>query len=70
LAARVSPQHPIAVLEYDGVLVTGASVLDPFDRLEVMESTAEAVINARVLGDVTPMSEHDIRELCDALLRK
>jgi L-fuculose-phosphate aldolase len=68
LAGCISPQQPIALLENDGVLVTGASVLDAFDRLEVLESTAEAVINARPLGQVTPMSEAVIHELCKAFL--
>jgi L-fuculose-phosphate aldolase len=68
LAGCITAHQPIALLENDGVLVTGASVLDAFDRLEVLESTAEAVINARPLGPVTPMSEDVIRELCKAFL--
>jgi L-fuculose-phosphate aldolase len=70
LARSISPQEPIALLENDGVLVTGSTVLDAFDRLEVLESTAEAVINARALGEVTPMSEEVIRELCAAFAKK
>jgi L-fuculose-phosphate aldolase len=70
LAGSISPPQPIALLENDGVLVSGASVLDAFDRLEVLESTAEAVINARALGEVTPMSEEVIRELCAAFAKK
>ena len=31
----------LALLENDGVLVQGTSVLDAFDRLEVLEATAE-----------------------------
>ena len=46
LAALASPRHPILILENDGVMVCGTSVLDAFDRLEVLESTAEAMINA------------------------
>lgn len=57
LAASVSPTQPIAILENDGVLVCGTSVLDAFDRLEVLESTAEAVINARHLGPIAPMDD-------------
>ena len=45
LAAAISPTRPIALLANDGVLVVGKSVLDTFDRLEVLESTAEALIN-------------------------
>jgi L-fuculose-phosphate aldolase len=50
-------------LENDGVLVTGGSVLDVFDRLEVLESTAEAVINATAIGQVSKMSDAVIQEL-------
>ena len=39
-------RDPILILENDGVQVCGTSVLDAFDRLEVLESTAEAMINA------------------------
>ena len=63
IADFVSSRVPAGILENDGVVVTGASVLDAFDRLEVLESTAEAVINARSLGDVMPMSEPIIDEL-------
>ncbi len=66
IARFVSPQSPAAILENDGVLVTGSSVLDVFDRLEVLESTADAVINARAIGDVSVMPDNVIDELRDA----
>jgi L-fuculose-phosphate aldolase len=63
IAATISPAKPTAILENDGVLVTGADALEAFDRLEVLESTAEAIINCRTLGGVTPMSDEVIQEL-------
>ncbi|MCY2978198.1 MAG: class II aldolase/adducin family protein [Planctomycetota bacterium] len=63
IASFVSESSPAAVLENDGVIVTGRSVLDAFDRLEVLESTAEAVINARAIGDISTMSDAVIDEL-------
>ncbi|MDX9753401.1 MAG: class II aldolase/adducin family protein [bacterium] len=63
LAAAISPTRPIALLANDGVLVVGKSVLDTFDRLEVLESTAEALINCRPLGSVSPMDDGVIEEL-------
>lgn len=63
LARQISPRRPIAILENDGVLVTGSGVLDAFDRLEVLESTAEALINSRPLGDVAPMPDAVVAEL-------
>ncbi len=63
IADYVSPASPAAILENDGVLVTGASVLDVFDRLEVLESTAEAIINAKAIGEVHSMSDQVIEDL-------
>ena len=63
IANYVSAASPAAILENDGVLVTGSTVLDAFDRLEVLESTAEAVINARAIGKVSAMPDTVIEEL-------
>lgn len=63
IAECVSSEQPVAILENDGVLVTGKNVLDAFDRLEVLEATAEAVINSRVIGQVSSMSSEKIAEL-------
>ena len=63
IAEHVSSDQPVAILENDGVLVTGSTVLDAFDRLEVLEATAEAVINSRAIGEVSSMSAETIAEL-------
>ena len=70
VAERLSPENPIALIENDGVLVCGTSVLDAFDRLEVLETTAEALINSRPLGKVVPMSDEIIAELTAAFSTK
>jgi len=70
VAERLSPENPIALIENDGVLVCGTSVLDAFDRLEVLETTAEALINSRPLGAVVPMSDAVIAELTAAFSTK
>jgi L-fuculose-phosphate aldolase len=66
IADLVSPFRPIAILENDGVLVLGTSVLDAFDRLEVLEATAEAVINSQPVGALKQMSDETIAELARA----
>jgi L-fuculose-phosphate aldolase len=63
LAARISPRQPAAILENDGVLVAGKNVLEAFDRLEVIESTAEAIINCGVVGKLSPMPAEATAEL-------
>ena len=62
-AREVSLRAPIALLENDGVLVLGANVLEAFDRLEVLESTSEALVNSRLIGEVAPMSDEVIDDL-------
>jgi ribulose-5-phosphate 4-epimerase/fuculose-1-phosphate aldolase len=66
IADFVSASSPAAILENDGVLITGSSVLDAFDRLEVLESTAEALINAHAIGKVSAMPDAVIRDLREA----
>ena len=68
LAGLTSPRDPILILDNDGVQVCGVNILDAFDRLEVLESTAEAMINSRPIGTMVPMSEHAIDELIAAFL--
>lgn len=70
IAAAVTPEMPIALIENDCALVLGRSALDAFDRLEVLESTAEAVINSCALGEVTPMNDAVIEELIEVFLTR
>jgi L-fuculose-phosphate aldolase len=69
IAGTVSLERPVALLESDGVLVLGTSALDAFDRLEVLEATAESLIRCRALGAVQRMSEETIAELVQAFLQ-
>jgi L-fuculose-phosphate aldolase len=66
IAAVVSPAQPVALMENNGALILGKSVLYAFDRLEVLESTAEALINSRPLGPLCPMTGVQINELKSA----
>lgn len=68
IAKQITPEFPIALIENDCALVLGKSILDAFDRLEVLESTAEAVILSRSLGEVRPMGDEVIDELVQAFL--
>jgi L-fuculose-phosphate aldolase len=62
-AAMVGPDMPVALIQNDGVLACGATMLAAFDCLEVLESTAEALINSRPLGPISPMGDEAITEL-------
>lgn len=69
IAETMTPEFPIALIENDCALVLGKTILDAFDRLEVLESTAEAVILSCSIGAVQPMGEEVIDELIGAFLK-
>jgi L-fuculose-phosphate aldolase len=66
VAQAITPRNPVALLENNGVLVAGRSVLDAFDRLEVLDATASAILRGRALGPLTPMPQLVIEELVAA----
>lgn len=56
---------PIALVENNCVIVTGQGLLNTFDRLEVAEYSAKALISTYCLGEIVPIDEikiHDIEE--------
>jgi L-fuculose-phosphate aldolase len=62
----LSSANPVVLLRHNGVLVAGRTILDAFDRLEVLEATAAAIIQSRPLGPISPMSEKVTRDLLAA----
>ncbi len=66
LAREITPSSPVAFLENDAVLTTGATLTQAFDRLEVAEFSARAVLNAMKLG---PIARID-KEALDAIAEK
>ena len=69
VAGLMGLDNPVALLEHNGALVAGKTVLDAFDRLEVLEATAEAIIQSMPLGAITPMPDAVIDELLKAFGR-
>ncbi|MBI5381317.1 MAG: class II aldolase/adducin family protein [Opitutae bacterium] len=64
IAAHISLERcPVVLIENEGAVVVGKDLLDAFDRLEVLEATAEALMLCRPLGPVVPMPEAALDEL-------
>ena len=57
---------PAAIVENTCAIVTGNTLLQAFDRLEVMESTAHSIINASALGSIVHISKDEIEDLKQA----
>ena len=62
-AAYFGEVTPAAMVENDCVIVTGTTLLQAFDRLEVMESTAHSIINASAIGDIVHISPKEIDDI-------
>jgi len=54
---------PVVLVENDCVIVTGSTLLQAFDRLEVAEYSAKALIDARVLGEMVKINEDQTRQI-------
>lgn len=62
-AAEFTPVHPAAIVNNDCVIVTGSTLLQAFDRLEVMESTAHSILNSLDLGKIIHISKDEVEDL-------
>ncbi|WP_054955988.1 class II aldolase/adducin family protein [Paenibacillus dakarensis] len=65
-AAYFKKDTPLAIAENDCVIVTGSSLLNAFDRLEVAEYSAKAFIDTFVLGPVQHIDDSKIDDLKEA----
>lgn len=63
VAARFDRHIPIVIAENDCVIVTGSNLLNAFDRLEVLEYSAKAIIASRELGEIVSIDEDSIKEI-------
>lgn len=63
VAAEFDNAHPVLLVENKSVMVTGASMLQVFDRLEVMEMTAASILDAQALGKIAHIPSDEIAAL-------
>lgn len=64
IVESISMKSPIAIVENDCVIVAGTSLLNAYDRLEVLEFGAESLCDIAVRnGTIVPISEEEIREI-------
>lgn len=57
---------PIAIVKNDCIIVTGDSMLNAYDRLEVTEYSAKAIIASRQLGELVAINDKEIEEIEEA----
>ena len=63
IAKRLSAEVPVLLLQNDAILTTGATLTQAFDRLEVADFSARAVIDTLAIGKLVPIGEDEVKEL-------
>lgn len=63
MSRELSEAHPAIMVKNDCVVVTGGTLLQAFDRLEVMESTAHSIIESQGLGEIVHITDAEIADL-------
>ena len=63
VAAMFSAKTPVLICENNQILVTGNSLLNAFDRLEVMEATAHSILAAQDIGPLVHISDDEVEEI-------
>lgn len=65
-AKAFNESTPIVIVNNDCVAVTGDSLLNAFDRLEVAEYSAKALVSSKNLGEMVAINEEQIEEIKEA----
>jgi len=68
LASEKIEESDILLLENHGILTTGSSILQAFDKLEVLENAAKMTLIVEITGKEKPLDRDRINEL-DRLFR-
>ena len=64
-AAKITASTPVVMIENAGLLTTGATLINAFDRLEVGEFTAKCLVLANRIGTVKPITQAQVDEIID-----
>ena len=59
----ITEGNPVILVENDSVIVVGKNILEAFDRLEVLEYSAKALVDAQQLGTLKAIGNQEIAEL-------
>ena len=62
-AAMFSTKTPVIIVNNQCVIVTGNSLLNAYDKLEVLEYSAAAMIAAKDIGDVVYITPDEVKAI-------
>lgn len=59
----ISKKVPVVICENNCIIVTGSTLIESFDKLEVAEFSAKSVIAAKSIGDIVVIGQPEIEEI-------
>lgn len=62
-AEVIGKNNPIVIVDNDCVISLGNSLLNAFDRLEVAEYSAKAIVSTKYLGDIVKINDEQVEDL-------
>ncbi|MBE5807264.1 MAG: class II aldolase/adducin family protein [Clostridiales bacterium] len=66
IARAVCRTSPVLLIQNRGAVVTGVSLINAFDKLEVLDYSAQAILMAQDVGPIVFISPAEVREIEDA----
>ena len=63
LAKKLTLNEPVGIIENDGVITVGDSLISAFDRLEVAEASAKSIIDATLMGQIHLISDNQVADI-------
>ncbi|MDD4003452.1 MAG: class II aldolase/adducin family protein [Clostridia bacterium] len=63
ISEMLSESTPLVLIENDSLIVTGSSLLNCFDKLEVADFTAKTIISAKNIGKTVRISDDEVNEI-------
>ncbi len=63
VAATINDSTPVVMVQNSCIITTGISQLQAFDRLEVAEFSAKALIYSKQLGDIVTINQQQVDEI-------
>ncbi|MDR2193745.1 MAG: class II aldolase/adducin family protein [Treponema sp.] len=66
VAKTFTKENPVVLVKNNCVIAVGGNLINAFDRLEVGEYSAQAIIASRVLGDIVMINNAQVAEINEA----
>jgi L-fuculose-phosphate aldolase len=69
VSAILSKDTPVLLVQNDVVVTTGKDILQAFDRLEVADFSAQALVSSLRIGELKPIGDQAVKDLEDKFLK-